>query len=154
MNIKDIEKIIDILSQSDVNEFELTQDGTTIKLNRGKQIAAQPVVVTGEIPVASAFPAAATVSAASEAVAAKDNSHLVPVESPIVGTYYGKPSPDADPFVTVGSKVKKGQKLCIIEAMKLMNEIECPANGTIEEVCISDSEVVEFGEVLFRINPA
>ena len=88
------------------------------------------------------------------APAAKEDSHLIPVESPIVGTYYSKPSPDADSFVQVGSKVKKGDKLCIIEAMKLMNEIDCPVDGVIEEICLTDAEVVEFGEVLFRINPA
>ena len=78
---------------------------------------------------------------------------MVKVESPIVGTFYRKSSPDADAFVSVGASVSKGDTLCIIEAMKLMNEIEAPCSGTVEKILASDSQVVEFGESLFFIRP-
>ena len=97
--------------------------------------------------------AAAPLESAPATVVEKDNNFFS-VESPIVGTFYRKSSPEADAFVEVGSKVKKGDTLCIVEAMKLMNEIESPIDGTIEEILIEDSQVVEFGENLFSINPA
>jgi acetyl-CoA carboxylase biotin carboxyl carrier protein len=80
-------------------------------------------------------------------------AHFVKVESPIVGTFYRKPSPDSDVFVKEGSSVKKGDTLCIIEAMKLMNEIDAPCDGRVEKILLSEGHVVEFGEALFYINP-
>lgn len=157
MNTKDIKNIIDILKDTDVTEFELEQDGTTIKILRKQEeqvsyIAAPtaPVVVQESIPASA--PAASIATATAEAPIA-ENPNLVKVESPIVGTFYEKPSPDAEPFATVGKKVKKGDTLCIVEAMKLMNEIESPCDGVIEKILLEDSQVVEFGEVLFLINP-
>ena len=85
--------------------------------------------------------------------AVEDTSHLYKVESPIVGTFYRKPSPDSPLFVTEGQTVTKGQPLCIIEAMKLMNEIDAPISGKLEKVLVNDGQVVEFSEVLFLINP-
>ena len=80
-------------------------------------------------------------------------SNLKKVESPIVGTFYRKPSPDAPPFAKEGDRVAAGDTLCIVEAMKLMNEIDSPCSGTIEKILVADGEVVEFGEVLFLIKP-
>ena len=96
--------------------------------------------------------AVAPVEVAPEAVAL--TTPLNEVSSPMVGTFYRKPAVDAEPYVSVGDTVKKGQVLCIVEAMKLMNEIECECSGKVAEICLDDGQMVEFGEVLFRIEPA
>jgi acetyl-CoA carboxylase biotin carboxyl carrier protein len=152
MDIKDIEHIIKILKQNEVTEFELEQEGTKVRLARtaaGTYIstearldiipAAQP---TGPIAIAS-----------NPAAVSEDTSRFVKVESPIVGTFYKRPSPDASAFVKEGDSVNKGDTLCIIEAMKLMNEIESPSAGKIVKILGADGQVVEFGEVLFLIDP-
>lgn len=160
MNIEELEKIISILKTNEVTEFELQQDGTHIKLCRG---SAQLTQAVGGVSLQHVQPAishynvapAAVSSGAPVAVSqvAEVPSNLVKVESPIVGTFYRKPGPDKDNFVSIGSVVKKGDTLCIVEAMKLMNEIEAPASGKIEKILLEDGQVVEYGEVLFLINP-
>ena len=164
MNIEDLERIIRILKDNGVTEFELKENGTEIKLSREKLLAS-PDNGSYVMPVAS--PAAVSAPAQSAAPAALSDSNSsssatqdeVPngwqvVDSPIVGTFYRKPSPEADSFVNIGDSVKRGQTLCIIEAMKLMNEIESPCDGKIEKILVEDGEVAEFGERLFMINPA
>lgn len=166
MDIKDLSQIIGILKQNDVTEFELTQDNVTIKLSRGVQqvIAAGPASPRVEPAITSTaivqqYHNGGTgggsngVAQSGGAIEAA-TSNLLKVESPIVGTFYRKPGPDKEPFVKEGDYVKKGDTLCIVEAMKLMNEIECPFNGRIEKVLSSDGQVVEFGEVLFLVNPS
>lgn len=161
MKIDELEQIIKILKQNEVNEFEFDNDGVRIRLTRGAQFAvAQPTAqhVGGyAVDIQPAISIPQNGYPAPEAAPAKpqaeDTSHLFKVESPIVGTFYRKPSPDSQPFVTEGSVVQKGDTLCIIEAMKLMNEIESPIAGRVEKVFSNDGQVVEFGEVLFFINP-
>ena len=159
MDIKELEQIISILKQNDVAEFELTtQEGTHIKLSRGlaratvdsglRHIEVQPAI----IPHANGQMAASMPAAGAQAPAQVE-SHLKPVESPIVGTFYRKPSPDAEPFVKEGDIVKKGDTLCIVEAMKLMNEIDAPCSGRVVKSLLQDGQVVEYGEVLFLIDP-
>ena len=165
MKIDELEQIIKILKDNEVNEFEFDNDGVRIRLNRG----AKAITVAQNNggyqphggynidiqPAISGFnPAdAAQAAAAAQVEKVADTSHLYKVESPIVGTFYRKPSPDAALFVTEGQTVTKGQTLCIIEAMKLMNEIEAPISGKVEKVAVNDAQVVEYGEVLFLINP-
>ena len=160
MDIKDIEYILSLLKKNDITEFDLTQDGTQVKVKRGgvaeivgaglssadlqRLLASAP---QGAVPVSATT--TPNVGAESKAV----NENLVKVDSPIVGTFYRRPSPDADPFVREGDAVKKGQTLCIIEAMKLMNEISAPCSGRIDKVLLADGQVVEFGEVIFLIDP-
>jgi acetyl-CoA carboxylase biotin carboxyl carrier protein len=151
MEIKDLEQIIKILRDSDVAELEFEQGGTKVRLTRGSiangSVAVQPVEVR---PLAASAPrAAAEVATAAPAF----DSNLTRVESPIVGTFYRKPSPDAEAFVSEGAMVKKGATLCIIEAMKVMNEIEAPCSGKVEKCFLQDGKVVEYGELLFLINP-
>lgn len=156
MEIKDLEHIVKILKQNDVTEFELNQDGTQIKLSRGGQVVVQSQTVSSHQPIAL-MPAAVPPPAAASVE--NGGGHLngahsgTKVESPLVGTFYRKPSPDASPFVSEGDVVKKGDTLCIVEAMKLMNEIEAPCSGKVTKVLPSDGAVVEFGEVLFLIDP-
>ncbi len=160
MNLKDLQKIIDILKESDVNEFHLEEEGTSIKLIRGVSFATQSQVNTYATPQYAQqqqqMPTSVTVNVPVNAVteAIKEDEGLFKVESPIVGTFFRKPSPDSPSFAEVGKVVKKGDKLCIIEAMKLMNEIDAPISGTIEKILAQDGQVVEFGEPLFLIRPS
>lgn len=159
MNLKDLEKIIEILRNSDVNEFELEQDGTNIRITRGQQnliqtvVAAQPAAPVNYTTTAQSQSSVAPQIAATAPAAPAADAGLLKVESPIVGTFYRRSSPDAESYVQVGSKVKKGDTLCIVEAMKLMNEIESPADGTIEKILIEDGHIVEYGEIIFLIRP-
>jgi acetyl-CoA carboxylase biotin carboxyl carrier protein len=154
MDIKDIEHIIKMLKQNEVTEFELEQEGTRVKLARtpaGSFVHAEarvdlvPAVQHAVLPV---------VAASNGNGVQEDLGRYVKVESPIVGSFYRKPSPDAEPFVKEGDVVSKGSTLCIVEAMKLMNEIESPTSGRVVKVLGAEGQVVEFGEVLFLIDPA
>jgi acetyl-CoA carboxylase biotin carboxyl carrier protein len=153
MDIKDIENIIKILKQNEVTEFELEQEGTRVKLSRttgGTYVAAE-----ARYEMVPAVHVSAPVAAASNGSAPQEDlGRYVKVESPIVGTFYRKPSPDADFFVKEGDTVSKGDTLCIIEAMKLMNEIEAPTSGKVVKILGVEGQVIEFGEVLFLIDPA
>ncbi len=151
MDVKELKAIIEILKENGVTEFELEREGVQLRLTRD-QLGAAPQVIAAPaaaVPVSAAAPAAAPA-----APVADSNDGLEEVRSPIVGTFYRKPSPDADSFVEVGATVKKGDTLCIVEAMKLMNEIEAPISGKVEKVLLNDGQVVEFNEVLFLIRPS
>ncbi len=150
MDVDELERIINLLERSSITEFQLEQEGKNLRISRAVgTVGVQTRVLSGGEPlVAEAMGAAAQ---AAGAAAAEEG--LVRIESPIVGNYYSRPSPEADPFVHVGSHVKKGDTLCIVEAMKLMNEIEATVSGTIEKIFLSDGQVVEYGEVLFLIRP-
>src|SRR4029078_3013866 len=160
MDIKDLEQLFSILKANDITEFELEREGMKVKLNRGarlvQQVAAASSASAEMQPAFSGVPSPAVNSgphAAANAAPAIDYN-LVKVESPIVGTFYRKPSPDSDTFFKERESVKKGETICIIEAMKLMNEIEAPCDGRVDKSMISDGKVVEYGEILFLINPS
>jgi acetyl-CoA carboxylase biotin carboxyl carrier protein len=153
MDIKDIENIIKILKQNEVTEFELEQEGTRVKLARTP--AGGYASVESRMDVIPAVQVSmATAPMAIAAAPQEDLGRFVKVESPIVGTFYRNPSPDAELFVKEGDVVSKGATLCIVEAMKLMNEIESPTSGKIVKILGAEGKVVEFGEVLFLIDPA
>lgn len=155
MDIKDLEQILELLKQNDITDFELTQEGSQLKLSRAKpEIKVMAASSSSSIEPAiyhTAQHASAPHSQPVEATATNPNHYKV--ESPLVGTFYRKPSPDASVFAEEGAKVKKGDTLCIVEAMKLMNEIDAPISGTLVKVFAADGDVVEFGEVLFMIDP-
>ncbi|MCO6429277.1 MAG: acetyl-CoA carboxylase biotin carboxyl carrier protein [Deltaproteobacteria bacterium] len=157
MDINDLEQILGILKRNDIVDFELRQGETHIKLTRAgavqlAQASGGPVVAQIEPAIVSSN-INGTAAPLAEPAEGQINSKFVKVESPIVGTFYRKPSPDSEPFVKVGDTVKKGDTLCIVEAMKLMNEIDSPIGGRVEKILLSDGEVVEYGEILFLINP-
>lgn len=154
MEIKELEQLIGILKNSDVREFDFQKEGVHVKISRGIVAEAAPVIHYAAGPVQPAIVGAhAGPPPAAGNGHAEIADHLVKVESPIIGTFYRKPAPDQEPFVQQGDVVKKGETLCIVEAMKLMNEIEAPCSGKIEKIMLSDGQVVEFGEILFLINP-
>lgn len=155
MNIDELEQILNLLKRNDISEFELVQEGTHLKLSRAATVVTNHSVVQTFTQLEPAVIGTSTNGHASgNGVGEPINSNHVKVESPIVGTFYRKPTPDAEPFVKEGAQVNKGDTLCIVEAMKLMNEIEAPVSGRIEKVLLTDGQVVEYGEVLFLINPA
>jgi acetyl-CoA carboxylase biotin carboxyl carrier protein len=157
MDFSDIEKILDLVREHDLAEFELERDGLKVRVRKahaGAIVAAPAAPVA--LPIASpahAAPAGATpVSAA--AAADEESVELAVVKSPIVGTFYRAPEPGAPPFVEVGARVKKDQVLCIIEAMKLMNEITSEYDGEIVNVYVENGKPVQYGERLFAIRTA
>lgn len=155
MNIKDISNIkdlIQLMGESDVNELSLEDKDVKLTLKRGATV--QEVVTHVAAPQAIAAPAAAPAAAAPAADAAPaEDPSLHYVTAPLVGTFYSSPAPDAPPYNHVGDKVKKGQVLCIIEAMKLMNEIESDADGTIVEIMVDNASPVDYGAKIFSIKP-
>ena len=152
MDLKQIKAIIDLISESDVNEVSIEEGDFKIKVKKQGDVQtvsySQPAAAA-PAPVAAAPAAASTEAAAEPAAPAVSGEEL---KSPIVGTFYSASSPGADPFVKVGDTVQKGQTLCIVEAMKIMNEIEAEFGGTIEAILVQDGSPVEFDQPLFIIN--
>ena len=159
MDVKQISDLIDILSRSDVSTLKYEEESFKLTLMKDKPApqlpAAAPPALQAATPVrevVAAVPVAAPAAAPLEQPAPPAED-LAEMTTPFVGTYYAAPTPDAEPFVKVGSRVSQGQVMCIVEAMKLMNEIESEYNGEVVEILATNGQPVEFGEVLFRIRP-
>ena len=168
-NLKDIEKLIDLLTERQIEEFEMEKDGLRVHIRRGAPAgsrapasahspatppspAASPPATSASAPGGLAEPAAAAVAA--EAAPSEPTEALHIIKSPIVGTFYSGPNPSAPPFVNVGDVIEAGRVLCIIEAMKLMNEIESEAAGEIVRVFVENGQPVEYGQPLFAVKPS
>jgi len=162
MDIKEIQNLIKFVAKSGATEVKLEMDDFKITI---KTTTEQATLENGNyiqhIPVSmpQVAPAAPVATSAPEAVAPQatsneDDSKYITVKSPIIGTFYRKPSPDKDPFVEVGSTIKTGDVLCVIEAMKLFNEIEAEVSGKIVKVLVDDSSPVEFDQPLFLVDPS
>ena len=160
MDLNQLKQILDLVRAHDLAEFEIEHDGLRLKIRKdaaGVPAAVAPAAHAPSVPAAP--PQAASVSAAPTATASGPTAadateadvELAVVKSPIVGTFYRSPEPDAPPFVEIGSQVKKGQVLCIIEAMKLMNEIDSEYDGEIASVYVEGGQPVQYGERLFAI---
>jgi acetyl-CoA carboxylase biotin carboxyl carrier protein len=158
---KEIRELIELVSRSDFSTFELEREGFRIKLVRRMPApvetapALAPAMLPAEgasRPASTAAPAVPAPSAAGEAGSSVGDG-VVDMRSPIVGTFFASPAPDAPPFVEVGQRVRKGQVMCIVEAMKVMNEIEAELEAEVVEVAVRNGQPVEFGEVLFRLRP-
>ena len=149
MNLKEIREILELLKGSDVSEFELGRGDTVLKLRRGP--ANVPVVLT-PVPSAPAAPARAAEDPPAAASVPPKPTYKE-ILSPIVGTFYRAPAPDAAPFVEVGTRVVKGQVLCIVEAMKIMNQIESDTTGTIAAIIVENAQPVAYGQALFHVTP-
>ena len=156
MNLKDIQNLIKFVAKSGANEVKLEMEDLKITIRTGTESKGQTIVHT-EAPtmgVAPAAPAAPQPAPAAEAPAEDPSSKYITVKSPIIGTFYRKPAPDKPVFKGVGDKIKEGDVLCIIEAMKLFNEIESEVSGTIVKVLVEDSTPVEFDQPLFLVDPS
>lgn len=154
MDLKEIRNIVELMNEHGLSYFHLEEEGVNVKLKKGLDAEAIQAALGGmqahAAPVAAA-PAPASVAAPASAESAAPVAAGDEITSPMVGTFYTKPSPEAPSFVEVGTAVSEGQTLCIIEAMKVMNEIKAERSGTISEICVADASPVQFGDALFRI---
>jgi acetyl-CoA carboxylase biotin carboxyl carrier protein len=155
IDYEEVRKLIALLEEKNLALFELEVEGFKIKISRATPAPSPSAVVSAAVPAApSSNPGpGASPAALSHAQAVEAGAGLHYVNSPMVGTFYRRPDPTSDPFVEEGDQVKKGQTLCIIEAMKLMNEIESDIDGTITEVLAENAKPVEFGQRLFGVKP-
>jgi len=145
-----VKELLALLDNSSATTIEIRKGFTTYRVSREAHQAAPALALPQVAPAAPGTPAAPAAPAAAPAPAAP---RLIEVKSPMVGTFYRAPEPGAEPYVKAGSRISTGQTLCIIEAMKIMNELEADVSGTIREVLIEDAQPVEFGQVLFRVEP-
>lgn len=158
MDLKDIKAIIDLMKKNSISEFELERQEFKIKLKRGvfgpsnddlpAQVYAPPVAVlpaagTGGAPVASAAATAAATAASDE----------IEIKSPMIGTFYRSPSPEAGSYIEIGSEVNPDTVVCIIEAMKVMNEIKAEVKGVVTQIIVENAKPVEFGQPMFKVRP-
>ncbi len=152
MDLKYVKQLLEMVEKSSVNEIELEEKGNKIRITKS---AVQNVMAAPQYQMAmQTQPASAAAPAAAPKPApAAEGKKYHEVKSPIVGTFYRAPSPDAAPYVEVGTKVKQGGVLCIVEAMKLMNEIESDIDGTIVKINVESGKPVEYGQVLFLVEP-
>ena len=160
IDLRYVKKLVEMLDESSVDSIEISSDkGMKIRISktpqqRGAVQMTAPMAMPALLP--AAVPAASqgdSTSTAVEAPKAEQKSKFLEVKSPMVGTYYGAPEPGAKPYLTVGERIGKGQILCIIEAMKIMNEIESEFDGVVKEILAQNAHPVEYGQVLLRIDP-
>jgi acetyl-CoA carboxylase biotin carboxyl carrier protein len=153
MNLKEIKEIITLMNENNLNEIEIERDGLKLKLKK----SAEGVIVGGPphyaVESLPAPKAAAPLAAPASSGASDVSKNNKDIKSPMVGTFYRSPSPEAESFVEVGQTVEVGQVVCIVEAMKLMNEIKSEVRGKITEVAVQNAEPVEFGQTLFIVEP-
>ncbi|MEC8067929.1 MAG: acetyl-CoA carboxylase biotin carboxyl carrier protein [Pseudomonadota bacterium] len=146
-NLDYLKNLVDFMQETNLDEVEVSENGSTIRLRRNLAPAVQTVA---EVPVMQAAPQTAPAPQTQTAQEPALTGHVV--KSPMVGTFYRSPSPEASVFVNVGDRVKKGQVLCIIEAMKTMNQIESDKDGVVENILPENADPIEFGQPLFVIN--
>jgi acetyl-CoA carboxylase biotin carboxyl carrier protein len=154
MTLDEIKQLVEFIKGHDLDEFELEQDGVKVRIKRGSNhhaVAAPPVPAA--MPILSASPVASPAAPPAAGAPADEGGELAIVKSPIVGTFYRSAEPGATPFISVGDTVRKGQVLCIIEAMKLMNEIDSEYDGEVTSVYVENGQAVQYGERLFAIRP-
>jgi acetyl-CoA carboxylase biotin carboxyl carrier protein len=150
VDLKEIRKIVELMNEHGLTLFDMTKEGFQLKLRKGPDLDSLRGLL-GSMPAGYAqaqAPAAAPIAAAAPVVAKEEGEALT---SPMVGTFYRKPTTDAPPFVNIGDAVSEGQTLCIIEAMKVMNEIKAEKSGTVVLIPVDDGTPVQYGDVLFRI---
>jgi acetyl-CoA carboxylase biotin carboxyl carrier protein len=145
MNIKKIKELVDLMNDNGLSEVEIEQEGVKVKLSKRAQGIVEQVI--------TAAPAPAGKPQEKPAAPAETGKGLKEVTAPMVGTFYRAPAPDADPYVEVGDVIHKGDVICIIEAMKLMNEVKSEVDGKVVEIATENAEPVEYGQPLFLVEP-
>jgi len=156
MDIREIKRLVELMVDADLSELDITEGENKIHLRRGGAVVtttavAAPVAIPMAAPVAAV---SAPASSAAPAPAAATGEKFIEIRSPMVGTFYTASSPDSEPYVSVGAAVSADSVVCIIEAMKVMNEIKAECKGTIAEVCVKNAHPVEYGQVLFKVRPS
>jgi acetyl-CoA carboxylase biotin carboxyl carrier protein len=155
-DLKRIMELIEIMKENDLVEIEIKHDDDKIFLKRYQAPpagASVPVAAQNIVPATAGPSAAQAPAIEAEPAASQPDENLVEIESPLVGTFYVAPSPDSEPYVEVGSEVKPQMVVCIIEAMKVMNEVKAETSGTIAEMLVENGQAVEYGQVLFKVKP-
>jgi acetyl-CoA carboxylase biotin carboxyl carrier protein len=158
LNFSELRELLTVINQTDIAEFTLKSGEFELVVRKGVHGSAPQSVTSATVeglPTPALTPSVATpiASAPPPAVAPLASERLVDIVSPMVGTFYRSPAPDEPPFVDVGDRIRPGQTVCIIEAMKLMNELEAEVSGEIVEILVPNGEPVEYGQVLMRVNP-
>ena len=158
IDLRYVKKLVDMLNDSTVDSIEISADkGMKIRISKHPQQRIQQVQIPQmqamHVPAPAAHAPAPAGAPAAEKPKAEAKPNYLEVKSPMVGTYYGAPEPGAKPYLSVGDKIHKGQILCIIEAMKIMNEIESEFDGVVKEILAQNAHPVEYGQVLFRVDP-
>ncbi|MEQ9300581.1 MAG: acetyl-CoA carboxylase biotin carboxyl carrier protein [Cyclobacteriaceae bacterium] len=158
MKAKEIRDLIDFISQSGLEEVNIETEEFKIKVKRNAEMPANTVMAAAPAPVAAPAPApvatAPAPAAAAPAPAASDDAKYVTIKAPMIGTFYRSANPESDSFVQIGDKVSAGQTVCIIEAMKLFNEIESEISGTIVKVLVDNASPIEYDQPLFLVDPS
>jgi acetyl-CoA carboxylase biotin carboxyl carrier protein len=150
VDLKDIKSIVDLMKKNSISEFELEKDNFKVRLKRGYEGAVQVLPEDYMLPTAVQHTALPAASAAAPAPAASGGQEI---KSPMIGTFYRSPSPESASYVDIGTEVDPDTVVCIIEAMKVMNEIKAEARGVITQICVDNAKPVEFGQALFKIKP-
>jgi len=154
MNIKEIKEIINLMNENNLTEIEVEKEGLKLRLKKGPG----GEIVMENVPSAAAVPAtplaAAPAAVPAEAPPAGSGKKTVEIKAPMVGTFYRAPSPESPPFIEINQDIEVGQVVCILEAMKLMNEIKADIKGRVVDILVDNAEPVEFGQPLFLIEPA
>ena len=158
IDIRKLKELVRLMVENELSELDLHDQQETVKIRRGSEqqtvVNHQPVIYNGTVPPASAPPEAPPPVPTANAPAASDDTGLVAIESPMVGTYYSAPNPDSDAYISVGSQVSEDSIVCLVEAMKVFNEIKAGTNGKIERILVKGGDAVEFGQKLFLVSPA
>ncbi|MBI4824326.1 MAG: acetyl-CoA carboxylase biotin carboxyl carrier protein [Nitrospirae bacterium] len=141
MELDELKKIIELLRDTDITDLQIEKENTKVRIKRERMMTSIEIKKPPQI----GLPSVKEIEA--------ETQRLITITAPLVGTFYKSPSPDSPPFVEAGSKVKKGQVICIIEAMKLMNEIECDTDGILVRALVENAQPVEYGEPLYLIEP-
>jgi acetyl-CoA carboxylase biotin carboxyl carrier protein len=152
LDLSELRELLTALNQTDISELTLKGEDFELVVRRGMRVesAAAAAIVSAPVPI---VPPSEPVKVEVQVAAPKSDRKLIDVVSPIVGTYYRSPAPDEPPFADIGTRIQKGQVVCIIEAMKVMNEIEAEVSGEIVELLVENGQPVEYGQPLMRVNP-
>lgn len=156
MDFKEIEKLIELLEQSSLSELEIEEDDRRIRLTKAAPAPVATMIAAPQAaaaPIAEAAPVAAAAPAPAPAAEPEEEEHAHTINSPMVGTYYSSPAPGEPTFITVGDRVEADQTVCIVEAMKIMNEVAAKEPCIIEQILVENGDPVEFGQPLFAIKP-
>lgn len=151
IDIRKLKELVKLMVENELSELDLRDQSETVTIKRGSD--QEPIVYHAPAAAPAAAATAAAPAAATDAPSDQSDAGLIPIESPMVGTYYAKPNPDSPVFTNVGDSIGADTVICLIEAMKVFNEIKAEQTGTIVKICVKDGDAVEFGQTLFMIKP-